>query len=206
MADCEYDELLARLDKEDAKYAVRNSSVYGRSAAAIRSLQAQLEAEHKALEEADLTVKRANKNVLDANLQAATASHRADAAELRMKEMTKRYQEQGDSCLRRTEAAESRLAEAERMLEIQDAVIAERDEAERRLAEVEQDARRWKGLIELAGYWQDGSHTPVLLDQDECMHMCFIKVGKKLYGTDNSSFRFAIDAAIKESAEQEKEK
>ena len=68
------------------------------------------------------------------------------------------------------------------------------------LARVEKDAIRWKALKELAGYWQDGSHTTVTLDQDECTHMCFIKVGKKYYGTDNSSFDAAIDAAIEQQS------
>ena len=61
----------------------------------IRSLQAQLETEHKAREE----------------------------AEAKCKQMAQWYQEQGDTCLRRAESAE------------------------RRLAEVEQDAKRYQELL-----------------------------------------------------------
>lgn len=64
------------------------------------------------------------------------------------------------------------------------------------LAEARKDAERWKGLVALCGYWQDGSQIEVTLDQDDATRTCFIKVGNKRYSQEGCGFSAAIDAAI----------
>ena len=63
------------------------------------------------------------------------------------------------------------------------------------------DAARWRGLKELAGYYQDGSQQTVKLYQDDALRSCFIEAGNKTYGTDGSSFDSAIDEAIRAASE-----
>jgi len=73
-------------------------------------------------------------------------------------------------------------------------------QAQARVAELEKDAKRWKGLKDLAGHLQDGSQTTVLLDQDDATRTAFIKVGQKYYSVDSCGFDAAIDAALKDRA------
>ena len=89
---------------------------------------------------------------------------------------------------------QAQLEEAERMLDIQDTVIAERDDAERRLAEVEQDARRYRWLRDNR---LTGEYRGVLFAQS---------MRWKPENLPPLEVDAAIDAAIKESTEQEKGK
>jgi len=53
------------------------------------------------------------------------------------------------------------------------------------------DAARWRKLVELAGYWQNGSETEVKLVQDDATRQCILGVGKARYYA--GSFAGAID-------------
>lgn len=71
------------------------------------------------------------------------------------------------------------------------------------LLELEKDARRWRALKELAGHWQDGSHTRVILDQDDATRTAFIAVGndshrRTHYSVAGCGFDAAIDAKLKD--------
>ncbi len=70
--------------------------------------------------------------------------------------------------------------------------------AKAELAACREDAARLKGLLELGGYYQDGSHETIRLYQDECTRTFHVAVGKRNYY--GPSWEQAIDAARKEGA------
>lgn len=64
------------------------------------------------------------------------------------------------------------------------------------------DAERWRALRGLAGYYQDGSQTTVMLYQDDATRSCFIRVGDKSYGGDGTNFEAALDSALSATGER----
>lgn len=54
------------------------------------------------------------------------------------------------------------------------------------------DDIKWKKLISLAGYVQDGSCETVSLFWDDATRTALIQVGKKTYGRDGCGFETAL--------------
>lgn len=64
----------------------------------------------------------------------------------------------------------------------------------RMLENAAKDAERFKGLLDLAGNWQDGTNATVSLLQDDATRSCIVKVDNETFYY--STFREAIDKAI----------
>lgn len=59
----------------------------------------------------------------------------------------------------------------------------------------EQDARRWRKLIRLVGYPQDGSHTNVTLFWDDATNAAFIRLEpNRSFYSEHGGFESAIDS------------
>jgi ribosomal protein L30E len=77
------------------------------------------------------------------------------------------------------------------------------------LKEMEDAANAWRTLMELCGYWQDGSQETVKLVQDDATCTCIIVVGneprQKRFYVERGDFLSAIKMANEHLAAQFKD-
>ena len=77
-------------------------------------------------------------------------------------------------------------------------VFEENERLKAELAEAKKDAERLKGLRELCGYVEDGSSQTIRITQDDATRDWIIRWNDKAEWVFSSSFKGAIDEAMKE--------